>query len=424
MVPTSPTWKYVASRLGTFHSWWLPGTPVDGYYDNWSKATRGYTTLPLRHRKVNGKYITGGPWNLFKETHTYSGEKVDAFRHLVGKAYSGRYWALDTPPGVWGLLQGMKNLEDAYKDCAELGAEAWASMKPASPDFSAAQELYELRDWPQFAKGQCADFLFNIRKEKKGRRTYDSLSHTGKWYLALQFGWLPILRSIENGYDTFLKRKAIFDQLLRDEGRWKYRSRSLKSHDVNTSTSSTASYPTMFGHPSMRPTHVSQCYAGGASDHVVDTFSSRAWCVGKFKYFLPAGPRDRNWESRIMRRIFGLRVTPEQVYNIIPWSWLFDYYTDLGHFMSAVSGGVEERLICDYAYVMQHTRASRTLTRTQMMYGDATASPEIIPATAVTTVVQETKTRAKATVLGFGLAKGDLSPFQWSILGALGLSRL
>jgi hypothetical protein len=310
------------------------------------------------------------------------------------------------------------SLQDAENFNKENGAQAWAAMRPAPPDFSSARELYELRDIPGSLKQALGLFRHNMR----GNRS--SMSYTGEWYLALQFGWAPLFGSVLDFVHTFRRRKKIFDQLLRDEGKWVHRSRNLGNQNSDFTNSFGSDDLSALGNPYMYPKHVQQCYGAGAGTWVRQTFKRRTWCTGMFKYFLPSGPRDRDWENRLYRRIFGFRLTPSQVYAVIPWSWFVDYFAELKSFLDAVSPGVEDRLICKYAYVMTHYTWTHTVDAWQTVYSSASSSGPKKRVTSSVTWTREYKTRAKATVLGFGLKDGDLSPFQGSIIGALGLSKL
>jgi hypothetical protein len=118
-----------------------------------------------------------------------------------------------------------------------------------------------------------------------------------------------------------------------------------------------------------------------------------------------------------------LSLTPSVVYNIIPWTWLIDYFTNLGDVFDAISSGVEERFIADYFYVMREVSYTDYHQCSFDVYTNWTASStERIDCTWETTVTQ--KHRTVASPFGFGLTDDSLSPLQLGILGALGLSRL
>jgi len=76
-------------------------------------------------------------------------------------------------------------------------------------------------------------------------------------------------------------------------------------------------------------------------------------------------------------------------------------------------------LILRYGYIMEHTVHKYTYSLgpvTLFPGADPVPVPDLI-------LVTETKQRQRANPFGFGLKWDDLSPFQLSILTALGISR-
>ena len=126
----------------------------------------------------------------------------------------------------------------------------------------------------------------------------------------------------------------------------------------------------------------------------------------------------------MLRRLLGSRVTPDVVYNLMPWSWLVDYFTDLGHFIQAVSPGVADRLAADYAYVMQTDIWTRTREGLVVVQGSKKEDSQYIELTASTTLADVRKMRHRASPFGWGVSQDSLTPKQLAILGALGLSKL
>jgi hypothetical protein len=123
-----------------------------------------------------------------------------------------------------------------------------------------------------------------------------------------------------------------------------------------------------------------------------------------------------------MRRNYaGFDITPEAIYNLIPWTWLFDYFTSLGWIFSALSNGLADRVIFDYAYVMRTKVSSLKTECTQQVYSSPT-NKRVVKATRIRQATL--KSRFQANRFGFGFTEGDLSLTQWGILGALGASKL
>ena len=115
--------------------------------------------------------------------------------------------------------------------------------------------------------------------------------------------------------------------------------------------------------------------------------------------------------------MYGLTLTPEVVWNIIPWSWLIDWFTNVGDVIANVDNGIAENLVAKYAYIMGETRYEWVATSTfNCITGGTHAMSHVSNL--------ERKKRGAAEPFGFGMTKDLLSKRQVSILGALGLSRL
>jgi hypothetical protein len=121
--------------------------------------------------------------------------------------------------------------------------------------------------------------------------------------------------------------------------------------------------------------------------------------------------------------IFGLNPTPSAVYKAIPWTWLVDWFSNIGDVIANLDGGVADRLAADYMYLMnkitfQMARTSYGNYYSGVSWGSST------PFSAECFQGAVSKRRMRASQFGFGVKENELSLTQWSILGALGLSRL
>jgi hypothetical protein len=115
---------------------------------------------------------------------------------------------------------------------------------------------------------------------------------------------------------------------------------------------------------------------------------------------------------------FGVAFTPETLWNLTPWSWAADWFSNAGDVISNLSDSQRYGLIMPYGYIMVNTIQKRTYSVSGVSdYGGSGNVPGSI------TFVTESKQRGKANPFGFGVSDGDLDPGQISILAALGLSR-
>lgn len=428
------TWEYTTKRAGRYHDWVNGGTP--GSFTNFQDGT--YYYMPLFHyhqRSKNGVYLSGGEWCAFKRKTTYGGDDTPIFRRGYGQAFSGKTRVIAAP------LQPFADAElvQMLADLSAKGAEAWAKLKPAQPNFSAATSLAELRELPGALKLRLRDIKNIIRERRKRKgltnkvapQSFKDQSYgniVGNSYLAFAFGWLPLVKDIRKFTEAFSQRKKAFDQMLRDEGKPVKRSCQVSSPpDTSTTQTFNRSVAGTCKNSDVSPTFVTQCYASNTYKYLSVTkvhteITYKTWAVGKFRYYLPKGPRDGPWKRRLVRRIMGLRITPEVLYNIMPWSWLADYFTGLGHFMSAISGGVEDLLVADYAYVMRTVTRKTTYECHEPIIYNKSGNGQVKISTLV--VEDVVKMRLKATPFGFGFNEENLSLRQKAVLGALGLSRL
>jgi len=119
--------------------------------------------------------------------------------------------------------------------------------------------------------------------------------------------------------------------------------------------------------------------------------------------------------------LFGVIPTPEVVWELTPWSWAVDWFTNVGDVMSNVSSFITDGLVLQYGYIMEHTRVFGEIV--------CTVPPSQVGQYGLTggvlkrTYVREYKTRIHADPYGFGIDDTTLTKRQLSILGALGLSK-
>jgi hypothetical protein len=120
----------------------------------------------------------------------------------------------------------------------------------------------------------------------------------------------------------------------------------------------------------------------------------------------------------LAKKILGLSLTPDIVWNLTPWSWAVDWFSNTGDVISNLTDWATDGLVLRYGYVMEHTITSDTYTysgNTGLIDGNVRVPP--------LTLVTETKIRRRANPFGFGITWDGLSPRQLAITAALGLTR-
>lgn len=345
----------------------------------------GYPDFPLDRNVGHDMRITGYEW------HKGICPAGNIWR---GGANNMRYegsFAVDTSTNGDTLSSGGSP--------ASRAAEAFSRMKPTEPSFSGLNALYELKDVPRMLQ----------------QRFTPNLRNAANLHLAIQFGWLPLLRDVRNFVQTQRAAQKRLAQLLRDNGRPVRRSITLLDEMTDPVVTNGTAYGTFV------PILVTQYYRREPTFRNFRYSRERWWASARFRYWLPGGPRDVEWTNAMLRKIYGLDVTPQVVYNAIPWSWLVDWFSNLGHIISNLDGGVADRLAADYFYIM---RSREEYNRKDGFGFFQRKDGEKVNISGTAYNRAYSKWRMKGDPFGFNTSQISLSSMQLSILGALGISRL
>jgi hypothetical protein len=118
--------------------------------------------------------------------------------------------------------------------------------------------------------------------------------------------------------------------------------------------------------------------------------------------------------------MYGFDVNPEVVWNAMPWSWLADWFGNVGDVMSNLSANAADDLVMDYGYVMGTKTFSNKYTVTGTLYNMARSKGSLLLSAERSIVVKQ---RVPGHPYSFGASPGDLSNRQIAILAALGLTK-
>jgi len=240
----------------------------------------------------------------------------------------------------------------------------------------------------------------------------------GDEFLNVVFGWSPLVADIKSTAKAIHHANTVIKQFERDSGkvvRRRYHFDTEKSEDTQKWVSNTRPY-----------------YGAGSTilDQFLgtwDVYRTRktvrsTWFSGAFTYHLPKGYNSRKAMDRAgteAKRVFGLELTPEVLWNLTPWSWAIDWVTNAGDVLANVSAWEQYGLVMKYGYVMETTTVTDTYMAVQTAPGSDGRTLYCEPMHMVTV----TKKRRRANPFGFGVSWDGLSALQQAILAALGLSR-
>lgn len=284
------------------------------------------------------------------------------------------------------------------------GATAIKETLPTKPEMSLSTSLAELAGGlPQVIGRQLV----------KDR----SLSAIGGEYLNYQFGIAPTVSDAASVIDLTKRYEEILKQFRRDNGRLVRRRRTL----VDEKTISKTTPRTAYAYAGSSGKTVSMLYA---TNHVDTTESSRrVWFSGAYKIAYPLDLDDSLREITEFNRVYGVIPTPELAWEMLPFSWLVDWFTNVGDVVSNVST-LGSSLQLAYGYVMVEDHWQRTASGDFGPDDYYLRTGTSVRENIMSSVSHTRKRRLKASPFGFTVSFQDLSMGQKAILTALGLSRL
>jgi len=248
----------------------------------------------------------------------------------------------------------------------------------------------------------------------------------GSDYLNAVFGWAPIIRDIIAAIEVL----TTIDKLI-------FPSDSTRRTFKRTVSSGAASLVTsanlgLFGilNPgfginaqSADMTRTSGIVNNGfwsASDTAGVSYTESVYTTARFATGATPNAANNGHLDRAID-LLGLEITPDMVWELLPWSWLIDWFTNVGTIIQSMSTLGLSNTILNYAYATYRRETlhtvkvdPRTVAGTGSILftgGDSFA------------VITDQKVRIAASPFGFGIAGDSLTVSQLAILTALGLAR-
>lgn len=403
------------------------GPPVSTNLFDAPKYSLPQTCYDELHR--GPPYRTGGPLSIQKKMVTL---------HLSAPYYADETWFPCRVHTRFYMPLRIHPIFPAESNTSALGPEAWARTLPGSPILNLGNAIFELKDAPAMIR-QTRDFFQRMsslrtafQSSNSGKTVGDALNAkspiTGGDYLNLQFGWVPMLQDLW-GVLTFQKALAKKLAFLKRNNRKVVRvHRELRSSTyqklvIDTSTGSSVV---------LGPSVFSSFYTSSNGDARYTTtyrYKRRAWYSAAYVFYIPELEEPFADLTGLKMNLLGLSLDPSTIYHAVPWTWLVDWFTNTGRSVSNAVTMSRFHVVAKYAYVMNTEEHSYTDTGFQHMRpGKFSIIVPPLPAarmySASTTERRTYKSRVAASPFGFGLSDSAFSAYQWSILAALGLSRL
>lgn len=403
-----------------------PVTMYDGGVTHSIDSGELLVSYPHRRGK-SGFYTSGGPFFVRKRHNTVNPGDID----VKFSDNHGNHWQAKghIAPEAW---QG-STLPSSIDQSSEEGA-AFANgptgihrARPGNPVGDLGQFLVELRDLPRAPIYHSWHALSNWLKHARGFA--DVSRHLGDEYLNIAFGWRPFVNDVRKVVRAYQKMDTWKAQIIRDNGKGIHRRRQLSDSTTRSESILTTNHRGYY-HPGLLSwiSLYGKCpYT--SIQHTITTTSTKEWFVGRFRYYIP-DTSSSLWNSRADAALFGVLPTPSLLWEVMPWSWLIDWFSNAGDIVSNASANAVSNETMDYAYSMRsYSSVTESQTKITIPYMTTAGWHEPLghgSGSDITTSCSrgvESKTRVAASPFGFGITLGSLSGYQWSILAALGISR-
>jgi len=280
-----------------------------------------------------------------------------------------------------------------------LGNKLLARTNPSRPVVDLPVFLFELKDLPGMLK-QAGDALHWIHKGVNSRSGVPKPTARGMAdaNLAYQFGWAPFVSDVRKLLDftgAVEKKKAQLSRLYSKGG---LRSTVTLGEESRSSES-------LMTVQSYGCTIVASRRRSGKTK----TWGSVRW---RPTIDLGAGSSPTDWAA--VQAAFGLDITLSTIWEALPWSWLVDWFTDMGDILAAHRNTIPaapERMCIMYTESTETVYTTHSATP-GWSWGGATTRNEY---------------KSRAANINPGILPTGYIPFlgdsQLSILGSLAITR-
>jgi len=235
-------------------------------------------------------------------------------------------------------------------------------------------------------------------------------------YLNWEFGWKPMMGDVLDILRGAAFAKVALEQLERESASIVRRRYEFPVEEATTSA------PVAPADPSITTNGGPLQVVGASRGPVFKDIRTyrKVWFSGAFTFHLPHGFHSQNELIRMGAKadaLLGVVPTLETLWNLAPWSWAVDWFSNAGDVISNLSAWASDSLVLKYGYVMEHSSVTHRYYKTEA----GRYWPNVFPSPVNASV--ETKQRFRATPYGFGLSWESFGFRKLSILAALGITR-
>lgn len=388
-------------------------------YENLSGRDLRNEVIAQGHR--TSRYDTGHPCkishDLVRFADAYSSQSF-VYGREKGQ-YSGDLWWYPTKYGTPSPYAGFLPSDPGWFPSSVVNGYGTRALKRFQPlDKSSLALLTSLVEIYRDGLPKIPT-LRALNAVRGGGKVYSPTQYADE-FLNAQFGWAPMVSDLKGVADLIVKAGIVTRRIDDGVGVSKRGSGVL---DVQ-SGSSAGKYSQDLWTCRFRPTPTAAPIDLGSylstSSRVdvswVENYTTSIRFAGEFEYYFQKLSKLRDNVLSRAEHLLGLELTPEVAWQTQPWTWLLDWFGNLGQIISIASNTVSDSSVCKYGYLMFDTVAQRSESaRINLKNGSSWVS--VIHGTSIR------YQRERANPYGFGTNPAAFTNRQWAVLGALGLTR-
>ncbi|DAD51816.1 maturation protein [ssRNA phage Gerhypos.3_5] len=385
-------------------------------YLSGSQVTDSQSHPSWRSRK--GRYVgdLGGPFFTRKKSAEFNSEpmSLSGSDPQPGFARAWGYYLGPIFPCAPSLLQFPPNPETS--DLSQLGATAMARCSPSRP--SAPLSVFLAETIKEGIPHAIGGTLKAIRDATSGAERRKALGHA---YLNVEFGWKPFIDDLLSIAKAVMRADELLAQFDRDSNKLVRRKYEFPPHREFSSV-------VLRNNVSPWTNPSSSLLTSGTVNQgqVIRSYelTRRQWFSGAFVYYID--PKEiKSLRGQIARPIqqarhlLGLSLTPDVIWNLAPWSWAFDWFSNTSEVLQNWTDWAIDSQVLAYGYMMEHSIATYRYT-----FVGPTGYRTVGPRPYDVVMTNEVKQRQQAHPYGFGMSDAALSLRQKAIVTALGLTKI
>jgi len=317
--------------------------------------------------------------------------------------------------------------ESLLPSLAAYSPQVYNKLRPKLEKAGIARAIGEMRDTPRMLQSTARSFS-QTWQAMGGRRSPPFMAPKGaaEDFLNYQFGWKPFVKDIVQILEVYLDAQKHIDRITVENNRWVKRKWTFLEPITTSSRVNWGAGYAVSPNTQILDSMCNLIKAPDGSDvrafwEIHKEVTQNVWSEGNFIYYRKEFDSEHSrynsaWSTMARHMmIYGARVNPTTLYQLTPWSWLVDWFANVGDQIQVAQDWALDGIVAQDMYLMHRQTTTYTLKQTIGFWnGTKTFEWKRMFATKQRVV--------SSNPYGFNVTWGDLNPTQWAILGAIGLA--